>query len=159
MRVYLAAPYRRRDELRGYRDELETACEHPDEVHHDPLKGIHVTVTSRWLDGDRLLPEERAASNPEAGRPFAEKDVRDVSSADLLVLFTEEVRNNHRGGYHVEFGLAIALGKMLAIVGPRMNVFHTLEGVRHFHRLPAVGRSRIAQGWLDCRDWLLGGCK
>ena len=154
MRVYLAAPYRRREELRGYRLELLRGSWNARTGQADENK---VTVTSRWLDGDHLLTEEQAASNPDAGRPFAEDDVSDVRSADLLVLFTEAPRDAHRGGMHVEWGLAAALGKMLAIVGPRMNVFHTLEGVKHFDG--AGSWPRAVGAWSACRDWILGGCK
>ena len=151
MRVYLAAPYHRREELRGYRAELQSGI----------TKGRFVTVTSRWLNRDPALriSEADLVAAPAVGRPFAQDDVEDVRSADLLVLFTEEVRNKHRGGCHVEFGLAIAYGKMLAVVGPRMNVFHTLGGVRHFHGGLNTPALRAEQGWRDCRDWILGGCK
>lgn len=34
-----------------------------------------------------------------------------------------------RGGRHVEFGMALALGKRVIVVGPRENVFHLLPEV------------------------------
>ena len=37
-----------------------------------------------------------------------------------------------RGGRHVEFGLALAAGKRLCIVGPRENIFHFLPRVEVF---------------------------
>ena len=39
----------------------------------------------------------------------------------MLIAFSEEPRalNASRGGRHVEFGIALALGKKVAVVGPR----------------------------------------
>ena len=43
-----------------------------------------------------------------------------------------------RGGRHVEFGLAIAWGKPVYLVGERENVFHWLPQVRVFPALDEV---------------------
>ena len=48
-------------------------------------------------------------------------------AADAVIIFTE-IPNTilATGGRHVEFGLALAQGKRMIIVGPRENVFHYL---------------------------------
>ena len=48
-------------------------------------------------------------------------------AADTVIIFTE-IPNTilATGGRHVEFGLALAQGKRVIIVGPRENVFHYL---------------------------------
>ena len=48
-------------------------------------------------------------------------------AADAVIIFTE-IPNTilATGGRHVEFGLALAQGKRVIIVGPRENVFHYL---------------------------------
>ena len=72
----------------------------------------------------------------EAARLFAQEDLGDVMQCDVLISFTERHDSGYsRGGRHVEFGLAYALGKMLFVVGPRENVFHALEGVRQFSHM------------------------
>lgn len=113
MRVYLAAQFARRVELRGYAEELER-------------HGI--AVTSRWLreDYDGLatidpLPDEVAAQ-------CARDDLADIDASDLVVCFTEAPRSGlYTGGRHVEFGYALARQMPIVIVGPSENVFHCLE--------------------------------
>ena len=125
MLIYLAARYSRLEELQGYADDL---------------RAIGHRVEARWLLGDHQIHEgadkvEAATmSVPIEGRVFAEDDVLDVASADMLIAFSEEPRAGgaSRGGRHVEFGLALAWRKKVIVVGPRENVFHTLPGVKHF---------------------------
>ena len=47
-----------------------------------------------------------------------------------MVSFTEG--GGGKGGRHVEFGLGLAQGKRMIIVGPREHVFHTADGVEQF---------------------------
>lgn len=134
MRVYLAARYSRRVELCGYREEL---------------REVGIPVTSNWLDGPRqrviagkVLGESDEAVIEAGGdaletielrRLCAMQDDADVRAADTFVTFTElpDARAG-RGGRHVEFGLALALGKRIIVVGPVENVFHALSEVeRH----------------------------
>lgn len=115
MEIYLAARFSRAAEMRDVRDFL-----------HE--KGHH--VTSRWIDlreGD--YPEyttETLNSDPELFASYADTDIEDVQAADILVSFTGQ---GGKGGRHVEFGLALAQGKRLILVGPREHVFHTLPQV------------------------------
>lgn len=63
----------------------------------------------------------------------------DVDGADVLVLFTvKPTRATKRGGRHVEFGIAYALGKTLVVCGPRENIFHYMDGVQQFDDFDAV---------------------
>jgi hypothetical protein len=103
MRYHLAARYARRLELRGYREQLLS---------------IGDSVTSRWLDF-RKMPTWSCA--------IARDDCEDLMAADAVIIFTE-IPNTilATGGRHVEFGLALAQGKRVIIVGPRENVFHYL---------------------------------
>ncbi|HEX3696223.1 MAG TPA: hypothetical protein VH374_12640 [Polyangia bacterium] len=112
MRIYLAARYDRRFEMLGIASDL--------------VRAGHV-VTSAWIEGGRGDGSEVVA---------ATEDMEDLSSADCLVAFTEEPTRGvpwaARGGRHVEFGVALAAGKRLCIVGPRENVFHHLPQVQVF---------------------------
>ncbi len=113
MRVYLASRFGRRHELQGYAERLREA-------------GFAV-ITSRWIyDADS--PEYETITTQGAAL-CAQHDVEDVASADAVVVLTGPPS---RGGYHVEFGIGLALGKKLVIVGEKENVFQHLEEVRQF---------------------------
>ena len=122
--IYLAARYSRAEELCGYAKVLrESGYE----------------VTSRWLDGSSQISKEAKEveastdSIPLSGRLFAEIDYTDLLRSDTLIAFTEKPgAGPGRGGRHVEFGLAVAWGHRIMIVGPRENVFHTLPEVEQF---------------------------
>lgn len=107
MRIYIASRYDRRFEMLGVTGVL--------------MRAGH-SITSRWIEGRGDGPEVAAA-----------EDLQDVLRADCLVSFTEEpaagVTWAARGGRHVEFGLALAAGKRLCVVGPRENIFHFLPRV------------------------------
>jgi len=126
---YLAAQYSRREELCAYKVDLEA-------------RG-HM-VPARWLLGEHQVHGLEAARAVEADGPipadqavlFAQDDVEDLLDADVVVSFTSEPRSGAtRGGRHVEFGIALALGFLgkeaprLYIVGPLENVFHALPQV------------------------------
>ena len=124
--IYLAARYSRLEELQGYATDL---------------RALGHRVEARWLLGDHQIHEGAdlvealdTITIPIQGRPFAQDDYDDVFDADMLIAFSEPPRaaGASRGGRHVEFGLALAWCKEVVVVGPRENVFHTLEGVQHF---------------------------
>lgn len=117
MKVYLAARYSRREELRAYAADLVA-------------RGYE--VTSRWLHGHHQVDNEGLSEEADATdrNRFAQEDWDDMQSADVVISFTEAPRtSNSRGGRHVEFGGALALGKVCFVVGPRENVFHCLPQV------------------------------
>lgn len=111
MKVYLCARYSRRDELRAVRERLQASGH---------------TVTSSWLDTQWEHRDDQgsSAAPPEYREEYAVKDYNDVLDADCLVAFTEPPRSGGRGGRHVEFGIALAAGKILIIVGQPENIFH-----------------------------------
>lgn len=104
-RVYIAAPYELREEAKRIRLDLIA-------------RGF--IVTSRWL-----------TQTDENGDEFARMDLADVAAADvLLALNPADFANKGTGGRHVELGYALALGKEVAVVGVRSNIFHYLSDVR-----------------------------
>lgn len=121
MLIFLAARYSRLPELNVYRTQLEAAGHR---------------VTSRWLNGGHEIVRDvqglsAQVANAERER-LAIEDWNDMKEAEVVVSFTEEPRStNGRGGRHVEFGGALALGKTCVVVGPRENVFHHLPGLQH----------------------------
>ena len=116
MRIYIAARYDRRFEMLGVAAELVRAG-------HE--------ISSRWIEGGRAVSRELTA---------AVEDLGDLVRADCLVTFTERPQRHvpwaARGGRHVEFGIALAMGKRLCIVGLRENVFHHLPRVEIYATVP-----------------------
>lgn len=121
MRIYLAARYSRNPEMRHYRDQLH---------------GLGHRVTSSWIDlhGGELeesFTPDRLSAEPVFCSRFAQTDVLDLMAADCVISFTGN-GGGGKGGRHVEFGLAVAAGKRILVVGPRENVFHCLPQVECF---------------------------
>ena len=131
MKVYLAARFSRRDELNGYRAELEA---------------LGIDVTSRWLRGGHEWTGTRDHEIPCGDQArFATEDLEDIDAADVVVCFTEPSGSGPaRGGRHVEMGYAIAREKVVMVVGHRENVFCCLPQVAY-----AIGWE-YALDTLDC---------
>jgi hypothetical protein len=108
MKIYLASRYGRREELKQYSAQLE--------------KFGH-TVTARWLSGDRDTCDD-STPNSELWQKWAREDIEDIRTCDTFIVFTGA--GSRLGGAHVETGIALALGKDVFIIGPRVNVFHHL---------------------------------
>lgn len=133
MKVFLSAGYSRREELCGYREQLQA-------------DGIEVVST--WLDTEwaESTLDQRSAAPPEYRAKYAVIDLDDVRRCHVLVGFTEHPGSGkgRRGGRHVELGAALALDKVCVVVGPEEHIFH-------FH--PSVHRLRE---WDQCRFVLKG---
>jgi nucleoside 2-deoxyribosyltransferase len=116
MKVYLAAAYARRDEIADHARYLQWKS------------GIE--VVSSWLD-ETYSPTIDITTLPGGiNQALAEKDVQEINSCDLIIFFAENQNNQPpRGGRHVEFGIALALGKRIIVVGERENIFHHLPQV------------------------------
>ncbi len=115
--VYLAARIRRRDELLAYAAELKAA-------------GIE--VTSSWLT--MAVPDDWTSS---VWAHLARLDREDVLRADALILFAEPELDGG-SGRHVEFGMALALGKPTIVVGRVENLFQRLPEVCVVEDWPAA---------------------
>lgn len=96
------------------------------------LERMGHAVTSRWITGVHEIPGKREGDDytVEERAHFSAEDLKDLDEAECIVGFTEfPDAPANKGGRHVEFGYAIAKGKMLYVVGPRENVFHCLPDV------------------------------
>lgn len=117
--------------MAGYRSELEA---------------LGHTVQARWLNGDHqlandgtpigedgasLVEEKEQSERASALRTkFALDDWEDVNAAEVVISFTEPPRSTaNRGGRHVEYGIALAIGARVIVVGYRENIFHWLPVV------------------------------
>lgn len=110
MSDYLAASYRRREEIASYAASL---------------RDNNGTVTSTWHDGHHELPgllEQHHTAPYQA--MCAKEDLWDLDKAGRLLFFSGG--DTHRGGRHTEYGYALARGKTIVIIGPCENVFHQL---------------------------------
>lgn len=119
-KIYLAAQYERLEEMKKIRDLL--------------VENGHA-VTSRWIDQlhgqEEALGMKELTEYPSRGQKYALIDMQDISDADTMVVFTSG-NGGGRGGYHTEFGMALASMKRIVIVGPRENVFHTAAFIRQY---------------------------
>lgn len=123
MKIYLAAPFRAKDQM--------SVCA-------AQLRAVGIEVTSRWLE-ETHHPATQLNELPLAEhRSNAIKDVEDVLAADALVLFTDPTKSLVRQGRTAEFGMAIAINKGVRpmpvfVVGEEYeNIFHYLDHVQHF---------------------------
>lgn len=123
MRIYLAARYSRREELR------QVACMLVERGHK---------VVSEWVfrDDDELSVDRLESSARQAHR-VADRDVRGIQSCDLLVQFSGD--GTTQGGKHFELALAWAYRKECVIVGPPENLFQFLPGIRRVKDLSGLG--------------------
>lgn len=115
MKLYLAAMFAKKDEMKGYADQLA------DDGHE---------ITANWVYGG------------ETGltlTDIADLDVNDVIRADGIVSFTEPYGSiNKGGGRHSELGMGIIIQKLIRpeykmfIVGEREQVFHWRANIVQF---------------------------
>lgn len=141
MKIYLAARYSRREELAGYRTELE-ALGHT--VQARWLNGEHqlandgtpigesgeALVEGALRSGEHLSEREQTERAAKLRTQFALDDWEDVNAAELVISFTEPPRSKaNRGGRHVEYGIALANKARVIVVGHRENIFHWLPVV------------------------------
>jgi len=122
MKVYLAAQYARREELKA---------------HADALQKIGIEITSHWVHETAAFvsggPTGTANNSPEHVGEMAERDLADINRANILVLFTNGPETKIvRGAHHFEAGYAYGQGIEVITVGPRDNVFHYLPCVKNY---------------------------
>lgn len=109
MRIYIASFFETKDRLQEPKKALW-------KLNHE--------VVSSWLDE---APRGEFMPTTEIfWKKLAMKDLAELERADAIILDTLDV--NPRGGREVEFGFALAgwQNKLVCIVGPYRNVFHTL---------------------------------
>jgi hypothetical protein len=115
--AYLAAQYERKEEMRKCRDDLWA---------------INVKVTSTWIDNNDQgegLGADDLDKIPHMGIAPALLDTADIARADAFIMFTNGLG---RGGHHTELGIALAMNKVIFLIGKRENVFHCLSAIQAF---------------------------
>lgn len=134
MRVYLAAAFDRQQEMKEKAKFFTSnKCD----------------ISSTWLTEEVF---SASSISEYTAREYSTRDLQEVASSDLLVLFTENLYPslwkrlvtfvkslfgiNPRvltGGRFVEFGIAAALHKQILVIGPSENIFMQLPHVLRFN--------------------------
>lgn len=118
--IYLAATFSRAEEMREYREQL--------------AKEGH-SVRARWIDSHEkmfgVMKSEEVMRHPEKARQSAQEDIADILTCDIVILFTDMPSTT--GGRHTEFGMALAFGKKIVIVGQRENIFQAAKGISQYN--------------------------
>ena len=139
LKIYLAAQYHRRDDMKVVAEELRRAG--------------HI-VTASWLD-ETEPPDVTLDQCTEHFLTYtAEQDMDDIRRADIFVLFSvDPLLPTVRGGRHVEMGYALGLGKPVYVVGPKENIFYYLPGLKHFSCISELidGIKGVEKGVI--KDW------
>lgn len=113
MRIYLAAPFRKRLEIRAIADRLWNAG---------------FDIVSTWIHEARK-PEYM--THAEFFKKLGVKDLCEISMADCVILDVRE--SSETGGKEVEWGFALGQWhrKLLVIVGEARNPFHELADLTY----------------------------
>lgn len=106
LRVYVAGPFAQRGNFQARAADLRA-------------RGFEVTST--WHEST----EEEVDEIQGVARDRAERDVRDLEAADVLLV---QPTHGIGSGHHIETGMALALGKPVVAVG-WTSIFHALGGV------------------------------
>lgn len=124
MKVYLAAKFERKMEMRGIRDRL-VANGHE--------------VTSQWIDVEHT-EDHNVQVTDEMRVNYAHMDIDDVLRADVLIAFSHpRSEPGIGGGRHVEFGVALQSGTPIIVVGPKgEHIFHYITDVEHVADVDAL---------------------
>lgn len=124
LRVYLAAPYVQKEQMKIYANQL---------------KGLNVVVTSSWLQEPHKPSTQMHELSHEEHLGYAKQDIKDIFAADAMIFFTDPTQTIVRAGRHVEFGMVLAMNFMTAkkrpifVVGSDFeNIFHHMPNVYHF---------------------------
>jgi nucleoside 2-deoxyribosyltransferase len=121
VKVYLAAQYPRRNEMR------QVAA---------LLRENNIEVTSRWLEESIPLTSQLHDTSVHYNQKAGALDRDDIDEADTLVLFAEDPTVGlPRGTHHTEFGYAMGKGKRLIVINGPENMFHYLPEVIHYASL------------------------
>lgn len=106
MRIYIAASFPRRFELRSVREQIQA-------LGHE--------VRATWLDSPTVQDGEVW---PENMVEEASRDLAEVTWSELVIVDT--ILRSSTGGSDVEMGFALGRNRTLWVVGPIRNGYHAL---------------------------------
>lgn len=128
MRVYLSARFQRQEEMRRYAAQLRDQA---------------VEVVSAWHDVDVPSVDGFAGLDNQRRAWLAMLDLQQLMGTNVVAAFatpddSHSGRLDETGGRHVEFGVSLALGKRVLLIGDSENCYHSLPDVEHFPAWPAA---------------------
>src|SRR5882672_5565887 len=93
------------------------------------LGKLHCNVTSTWFEEQPHKADEQLTQAQK--RPFADRDLRQIRQADFFIQWNlrEHYENDRTCGRHIEFGFAVAMGKLIILIGESRSVFHSYADV------------------------------
>lgn len=127
MKIYLAARYGRKDEIR-----------HVAEL----LKQRGHFITSSWVE-EPYPPSVKLSELPPAVlSQIAKNDIEEILNSEALIFFAEDPEESFpRGGRHVEFGIALSHDIPCFVVGPKETIFTYLcPCFDRIEDLPVLGK-------------------
>jgi hypothetical protein len=86
------------------------------------LERMGHTICNGWLEESNA--QELSTLTDRKRRVYSYRDIGEIVSVDLLVIDTQEESSS--GGREVEYGMALAFGKPVWVVGPQRNIFHSV---------------------------------
>lgn len=121
LKVYLASRYSTKPQIEKYAAEL---------------RELGIEVTSTWLEETHAPNSGMGDVSEKLLTQYGYKDLNDIDRAHILVFFAvDPTIPTLRGGRHVEFGYALRDAiegrKLILVVGPKENIFHTLAEIKH----------------------------
>jgi nucleoside 2-deoxyribosyltransferase len=125
--IYLAASWSRRNEARGYAEDLEQ---------------LNVCVKAQWL----YEPAPPPGQEDHHAREMAYQDIRDIRDCDVFVRLADDLSSptvpSHlaTGARMFEQGLAYGLGKEIYVVGGKQMLFDNMPRVQHVKDTIELGR-------------------
>lgn len=119
-RIYLAGATSRAAELKQYAE---------------AIRAYGHTITSRW--------HEFALTDAQPGHArLTQRDMYDIGSSNWLICFSGWPRRPDSGEAEfeelVEFGIALALGKRVILVGRKPNGYFDLDGMDHYSNFQSL---------------------
>ena len=116
MKIYIAAMYSLKDQMRKYRDILRS------DGHQ---------IVSTWMDESHDSQACLADIPAHWLQQYAKNDLLELQACDTMLFFSEHPTiPTRRGGRHVEFGYALSQHKLIVVCGPQENIFHLLPQIK-----------------------------
>ncbi len=118
--IFLSSSYSRRGETK--RHVLE-------------LVEVGYIVASTWLIGEVpfSFDEDKLDECFATAKALAITNFEDLKEADTVICFAEPADSpNQRGNRHVEFGMAVGMGKRVILIGEPEIAFHCLPGIERY---------------------------
>lgn len=108
------------------------------------LTSYGLQVTSRWLLEEHSPTVSMTDIPDKTNEQIAKDDLEDIVRSDIMLFFCEDQNNQPpRGGRHVEWGYALAMGLRIICIGEKENIFHHLPQITHYATFEAFREAEL----------------